>query len=115
MKSLNLIDVLKSFGLTSELISQAVNDWFILHFSFKENRVERIDFDSADDCYDAFQHLCSSYEDASRRDRSRSVDFPNEVWNDELEEPAGYGDTLIALTDGLVTDYYELVNPDYYA
>ena len=57
----------------------------------------------------------STCEDASYRDRSKSVDFPNEVWNDELEEPAGYGDTLIALTDGLVTDYYELVNPEYYA
>lgn len=110
----NLKDVLKCFGLTSNLISEAVNDWFILHFSFKENRVERIDFETADDCYDAFQHLCSSYEDASYKDRSKSVDFPNEGWNDELEEPTGYGDVLIALTDGVVTDYYELVNPDYY-
>lgn len=107
-------EIVKSFGLTSELISQAVNDWYILHFSFKENRVERIDFDTADDCYDAFQHLCSSYEDASHRDRSRSVDFPNESWSDELEEPTGYGAILVALTDGVVTDYYELVNPDYY-
>lgn len=112
MKKLNLTEVLKCMGITSEIISQAVNDWFVLHFSFKENSVERIDYDSAEECYDSFQALCSSLEETALN--GYSVDFPNEEWNGQLEEPAGYGNVAIALKDGVVTDYYELVNPEYY-
>jgi len=110
-RSTNTVDRL---GIARALMKNVVSEYYITHYSSKDKITERTEFADAEQCYDAFQKLCFSYEEATHKDRSKSVNFPNEEWDEVNEEPAGYGNVLVAMENGLVTDIYELVNPGYY-
>lgn len=94
-------------------MKNVVTEYYITHYSTKDKIIERTDFADAEKCYDAFQQLCFSYEESTCKDCSKSVSFPNEEWDEVNEEPTGYGNVLVAMENGHVTDIYELVNPDY--
>ena len=65
-RSTNTVDRL---GIARALMKNVVSEYYITHYSSKDKITERTEFADAEQCYDAFQKLCFSYEEATHKDQ----------------------------------------------